>query len=201
VIRELEIQQPLEAPRCVIVVGIQPEQAWVRARLGRDRRARRQQLLEGLAESSQSELGLQQVHAVDVEHRAVEQRRRTTVDGCRHAPPLQQRQRELRDVLEAIVEGDDGDRFRQIRGRIHQLAHRRAHEVLGEHPQLRVEFLGRDRLGAGQPGTGRMAIVVADDQRVALGDARGQRVELEVDAGSHGVQLRPATAIDFHRAP
>ncbi len=172
----------------------------MRARLERNRRARGQQRLECLAESGQSESGLQQVHAVHVEHRAIEQRCRTAIDGCRHTPTLQQWQRKLRDVLEAIVECDDGDRFRKVGRRIHQLAHRRAEEVLGEDTQLRVELLRRDRLGAGQPAVRRMAVVVADDERVTFSDARRQRVELEIDGSSRQVRLEPDTTIDIRAA-
>src|SRR5262245_35347305 len=58
VIRQVEIQEPLETPRCLVVVRIQPEQPGMRARRNRHRRPRRQQLLERLTEPFEPEFGL-----------------------------------------------------------------------------------------------------------------------------------------------
>ena len=104
----------------------------MRARLQGHRRPRRQQLLERFAKSIEPQLRLQQVDAMHVEHGALDERGRAAVHRRRHTPPLQQRQRVLDDVLEAVVEGDDRHRLGQIGGRVHQLAHRRADEVLRE---------------------------------------------------------------------
>ena len=124
---------------------------------------------------------LEQVHAMHVEKAPLGNRRRVAVDRRRHVPPLEDRQRVLRNVLEPIVKGHDRDRLREVAVRIHQGADGRAREVLLEDAQFAIELFRRDRFGALEKPLARMAVVIADDQRVPVAQLWWRRLRFEIE--------------------
>jgi hypothetical protein len=126
------------------------------------------------------------------EHPGLEQGRRRAVDRRRDVPPLQHRQRVIQHVPEPVVERHHRYGLGEPRVRIHQFADGRADEVLLQDAQLPIEIVRGDRVRALQEPLVRVAVVVTDNQGIAVGDRHRRRVRLEIDGAAGCLNGRPA---------